>query len=151
MESTIGEMLDSILDRTDENSSYGTKKSAIETMRKILKSVLLAEDVIGREVRNSCYGWDAKFVEVIEAFDSNELERLVTEDDGQWLEKVRELVKLANDYCILGKLKDGLAMLEGEYEEDEDEDESEDDEHADEGEGDERPGDGHAEHGEKGL
>ncbi|MCJ1384528.1 hypothetical protein MMC17_007645 [Xylographa soralifera] len=93
-------------------ASYGTKKSALETLRKIGKTVCMSGgDVIGSE---------------------GERDVIVKGDFGV---KLEELAELSKDYCVFEKLDEVLALLEGtegkprdgEDVEDEDEDDSEDD------------------------
>lgn len=111
-QSAVADMLNTILEKTKEHSSYPTKKSAVETMRKIFKSLLLANDVVGHEIRKDCWDWDNKFLRVLGKFTEEDLQRLATEDDGAWVEKLREVVGLANGYCILEKLQESLDDLE---------------------------------------
>lgn len=105
-------MLDDIVARTREDSVYPTKKSAVETMRSIFESVLDSVGVIGKEVRDDCDDWDAKFLKIMGTFTEYELERLATEDDGAWVEKFRALVAKANGCCILEKLQESLDDLD---------------------------------------
>lgn len=123
-------MLNAIVKRTKDISAYTTKKSAVETMRSIFETVLESGGIIGREVRNDCYDWDSKFLQVMGKFTEEELERLATEDGGTWVEQFRALVGSASSYGVLEKLQESLDDLESyqaEEDEAEDEDEDEDD------------------------
>ncbi|KAK1775416.1 hypothetical protein QBC45DRAFT_422273 [Copromyces sp. CBS 386.78] len=101
-----------------DGCSFGTKKSAAETMRKIMKSVCLAPSgEISHEVRNSYQttAMEEKLFEVMEMFDEEELARL---DAEGWTEKIREVEKLAKGYVMFENLGEVVQMLEGGYEED---------------------------------
>lgn len=121
-------MLDAIVDRTKQHSSYGTKFNAIETFRKIFKSLLLSTGIIPKEVRNSCYGWGDKLVCVLQTFDQGELEWIG--GDTEWMGKFREVAGLARSYCIEESLgiDDALGIITGEAEGEEEEDGQEDEE-----------------------
>ncbi|KAJ4389007.1 hypothetical protein N0V93_006469 [Gnomoniopsis smithogilvyi] len=118
-------MLNAIVKRTKDVSAYATKKSAVETMRSIFETILDSGGIIGREVRNDCYDWDSKFLQVMGRFTEEELERLATEDGGAWVEQFRALVENASNYGVLKKLQESLDDLES-YQAEEDEDGHED-------------------------
>jgi hypothetical protein len=134
VETAIEKMLHAIYRATKEHSSFGTKKSAVETMRKIFKSLMLGNDQIAHEVRTTCYGWDAMFVAVFNRMTDLEKAKLALEDDGAWAEKFREVVKLANAYRVMEKLGEPLDELDSYWHEDSEEYDEEDEEE-DEGAG----------------
>lgn len=128
-QSAVEGMLIAIVKRTKDFSAYATKKSAVETMRSIFEILLESESLIAHEVRQDCADWDRKFLQVMGRFTEEELERLITEDEGAWLEQFRKLVEIARNYDLLDRLQESLDDLEA-YQagtgEDEDEDEDED-------------------------
>lgn len=124
-QSAVEGMLIAIVKRTKDFSAYDTKKSAVETMRSIFEILLESESLIAHEVRQDCADWDRKFLQVMGRFTEEELERLITEDEGAWLERFRELVETARNYNLLEKLQESLDDLEA-YQAGADEDEDED-------------------------
>lgn len=130
-ESAVENMLDDIVARTTTQSSFGTKVSAIETMRKILKSTCLVEGVIGHELRSAGrVDWGVQFVEVLDCFTAAELVRLRDWNDGRgpWIDKLIELRDLANGYCIFEELGEATHRVRGEEETEEEEDQGGEDE-----------------------
>ncbi|KAK3387998.1 hypothetical protein B0H63DRAFT_471322 [Podospora didyma] len=108
----VEKILDIIVHKTKPHSSYGTKLSAMETMRKIFDSLFDNRDAVGEEIRNGgCYQWDGKFLQVIRTFTDDELQRLF--DEG-WAEKLRATVGEARGYCILKELQTALDIIDGE-------------------------------------
>lgn len=126
-QSAVEGMLIAIVKRTKDFSAYATKKSAVETMRSIFEILLESESVIAHEVRQDCADWDRKFLQVMGRFSEQELQRLITEDQGAWLEQFRELVENARNYNLLERLQESLNDLEA-YQAGADEDEDEDEE-----------------------
>lgn len=124
---SIEGMLDTIVDRTKRHSSYGTKFNAIETFRKIFKSLLLSTGVIPHEVRTTHYGWGERFISVLQTFDQGELEKIA--GNAEWMGKLDELAELARSFALddLG-IDDALDIITGEAEEHEEQDEVEDEE-----------------------
>ncbi|KAK7756106.1 hypothetical protein SLS62_002049 [Diatrype stigma] len=133
-ETEVERMLETILEQTTPHSSYGTKKSAAETMRKIFKSVCLADGVIGHEIHQGCAGWDEMLADVLlDRMDNADRGQLVSEENGAWLDKFRSLVSLADDYCMFENLHGVLEELDGLFEDDSEEEDEEEDEHDSEG------------------
>ena len=126
--SAIEDMLDAIVAKTKPHSPYATKFSAVETFRKIYKSLLLSHGVVPHEVRKSCYGWGDKFLAVVGTFDEGGLERLRNQGNGEWMGKLDEIADLANDYCIDDSLgvPEARDIITGEAEVDEEDEEEED-------------------------
>ena len=101
-----------------KEASLGTKKSALETLRKIGKSVCLGGDTLGREVRKSfqyesCLE-DAMF-EILKTLRGEErVEYLMRAVEGEksWEEKVCELQGLGRGFCIFDGLDKVVALLE---------------------------------------
>lgn len=107
----IREMLDDMVKRSPAHASYGTRKSAVETMRKIFKSVCLSDGEIPRQVRQSAWNWDERMITVLECFTEEELQRL-DEEEG-WADKLHEVVELGAEYCnALKRLDEALDIVE---------------------------------------
>ena len=126
--------------RCPQTASFKTKENALETLRKIGKSICLSNGIIGHEVRKD-YQSGGELVPVMfqiaESLTEDEAERL-----RPWCEdKLVELKRLADGYCIFEGLDEVIELWgwaeEGEDEDEgsgdgneEDEDESEDEEEA---------------------
>jgi len=119
------------------HASYGTKKSGMETLRKIGKTICLSStDVVGHEVQKQ-FGFDdsleCAMMDILTSMTGLERETLASENDGRssFLQKMEELRDLAAEYCLFEKMEDAIIILanEGSGEEEEDEDdEAEEDE-----------------------
>ena len=86
-----------------KTASFKTKENALETLRKIGKSICLSIGVIGREIRKS-YGSGGILVstmfEITQSLTHEEIERL-----RPWCDdKMVELLGIANDCCIFEDL-----------------------------------------------
>lgn len=120
-------LLNQIVVWTTKSVSLDTKKNALETMRAIFETRCLSGGLTAHEVRKNCQGWDNKLLDVLWVLSDAELDEIVNADDGEWLEKFREVVDLAADISILDGLGEGLEILEqfdafNEYDDDYDED-----------------------------
>ncbi|KAI0096025.1 hypothetical protein GGR51DRAFT_544455 [Nemania sp. FL0031] len=111
--------IDAIGEETPPESSYGTKLSAIETLRKIAKTILLAEDTLGSEVRKAfqdetCLG--DIMVRIAESMTPEEQRRAGAKTDakGSLATKLRWVCDEAKSYCLGGfdGLRDVLALIE---------------------------------------
>lgn len=115
--------------RTDcpKTASFETKQNALETLRKIGKSICLSNGVVGHEIRNS-YQWGGEFVptmlHIAQNLSYKEKERL-----RPWCDdKLVELEGMADGLCIFEDLSRVVDLWNGEGDGDEDdEDEDEDD------------------------
>lgn len=115
--SVVGEIKD-IKARCPAHASYGTKFSALETLRKIGKIILLSKtSTLGHEIHKS-FGTDSiledTIYEIVESMTEQEREEIMAEpqgDDGFWFDKFEELVELAAEYCIFEGLKDVTCLL----------------------------------------
>ena len=117
-------------------ASYGTKKSALETLRKIGKTVCMSGgDVIGSEVQkgfhmDTCL--EDTMYRIVQKMTQRERDMVMKGDFGV---KMEELVELSKDYYVFDRLDKVIALLEGTEGklrvgkdfEDNDEDDSEDD------------------------
>ncbi|KAK7739777.1 hypothetical protein SLS53_005747 [Cytospora paraplurivora] len=100
-------LVNTIDEKTKEDSPLRTKQSAIETLRKIAKSIILSEDIIGHEMREQLET-DSHIADVIvrvlESMTS--VERLMTgnktDAKGSLSDKVEWVRDQAVGYCLEG-------------------------------------------------
>lgn len=137
---SIDECFESIRTRCPETASFKTKESALETLRKIGKSICLSNGVVGHEIRKH-YQYGGELVPVMLAIAEG-----LTDEEAEMLrpwcdDKLVELQQLADGYCIFGDLGQVIGLWDGEEgDEDEDEDDGigEDNEEDEDANGDER-------------
>ena len=110
---------------TTEGVSFGTRESAVHTLRKIAKSICLCRPgQFAHEVqRDFSEGEGIAFVDglksIIAIMDDGEKDELCDGDDGTFGLKMEELVGLADNHGVFFDLDQVQRMLE-EYEEDSD-------------------------------
>ena len=109
-----------------KTTSFRTKESALETLRKIGKSICLSNGVIGREIRND-YELAGELVitmlVIAESLTQEEKERM-----RPWYIKLVELQEIGHEYSLFEDLDEVRSLWEEEEEEEEEEDEEDDDE-----------------------
>lgn len=131
---TVERKIRSIASQVKEDSSWGTKKSAIETLRKIAKTICLSGDCIGSEVRKQFQHNDAlteSMLHVVNCMSIDERVEMCNVDDGRgpFSGKMEEVAKKWKSHCLCGDMDDVLDMLIGpELEEDDDKDQDDEDE-----------------------
>ncbi|KAF2872298.1 hypothetical protein BDV95DRAFT_569443 [Massariosphaeria phaeospora] len=117
------------------HSSFGTKQSGLETLRKIGKTICLgSNDTLGHEVLKM-FGQGETALEdamesIVQTMSDDERLKMCDVNDGRstFLDKMEELRELADDHCVFEGLAGVIAELAGdEYEMDEEEDDEEDD------------------------
>lgn len=117
--SEVEECIAAIDKGSGDMTSFGTKKSAVETLRKIGKSILLADDTLGYEVRKQFQwnqGVDVVMLRILMGMKAEERAALRAELE----EKCRELWQMAGEECIFDKLPEVIRVLtEDDGEEDE--------------------------------
>ena len=128
---------------TPAHASFDTKKSALQTLRKIGKTIALSTDVVGHEVRiqfqsESCL--EMTMLRIVKSMTQRERAMVLTDELE---EKLEELEGLAEDHCIFERLKDVRRVLSGEQasssdevaegEEEDDEEDNEEEEQAEDG------------------
>ena len=99
----IEECFETIQKRCPKTANFRTKESALETLRKIGKSICLSVGVVGREIRKN-YQDGGEFVpimlDIAQSLTDQERERL-----EPWCnEKLVELQEIADGYCIFEDL-----------------------------------------------
>lgn len=138
----IADAMYSIQCHAREWASFGTRRNALITLRKIGKSIILSEGVCARQVRfqfqSEFDGYFDYFMKAItQATSEPEREAMCNVDNGEFVEKMEELVTLAEQHNVFDRLHDVLTILTGiniDTEEDDDEDDEEDEEDEDEDE-----------------
>lgn len=103
----IDSCITSIRDQTHELSSFGTKLSALETLRKIAKSVLLATDTLGYEIRKTLQYESSlgdAILDIAESMTPEELSRAgsTTDAQGSLKEKICWVSNEAEGLCLDG-------------------------------------------------
>lgn len=120
---TIDDCYSIIQQQCPKHASFGTKKNALETLRKIAKSICLSTGIIPREIRNDGGG---ELMEVMATIVSS----LTDEQRGQlkpWCDdKLSELQKMAHESCIFEDVSEIIDLIHDDGDEDEVEDEVED-------------------------
>ena len=111
--------INQIVKRSPKEASLGTKKSALETLRKIGKSICLSgTSTLGHEVRKT-FQYDTCLTDamynILKTMSVEEREKELMhapEGEKNWYEKVCELVKLAKGYCVFEGLADVVEIVE---------------------------------------
>ena len=101
-----------------KTASFKTKENALETLRKIGKSICLSNGVVGHEIRIFYQGKTSlvsTMLGIAKSLTYEELENLRPWCD----EKLAELQKLAHGYCILEGLNEVIDLWGDEYGDDE--------------------------------
>ena len=114
--SDVQDCINSIAKQATPDTSYGTKKSALETLRRIGKSICLGDGAIGHEVRKDFQRNPSlrdAMMGILESMDAAEVETLANSTDhkGTFLAKVTQLVAEANSYCIMEGIDDVLQEM----------------------------------------
>lgn len=135
---SIGECFETIRTRCPKTASFKTKESALETLRKIGKSICLSNGVVSHEIRKDYYAGGELvpvMLDIAESLTDEEMERL-----RPWCDdKLVELRGIADGYCIFEDLGQVIELWGGDEEgEDEDEGSSDVNEEDDEGESEDR-------------
>lgn len=111
---TIEETIAKIKNQTPSHSSFGTKKSALVTLRKIAKTIVLgANDAMGHEVISQLHldgdPLDKAMHYVVEGM--NEVERDEMRSDQEWIDAVKELVEIGRNHDMYETLNQLLETL----------------------------------------
>ena len=113
---TVSQIIAQIREQTPSHASFGTKKSALVTLRKIGKSIALGGnyDEFGSEViktlSNEGDPLEEAMLEIVGAM--MEEEKANMRADEEWVEKVKELVELGEDVDMFETLEKMLEDLE---------------------------------------
>lgn len=106
-------------------STWETKINAMDAMREMMKSVLLADNVIGQEIRKSNYcvskkrsdgcTWDAKLDAVLDCWTDEDENKYFAEEErngGVMTGRFRELNGLAKRAKVFKRMKDILMCVD---------------------------------------
>jgi hypothetical protein len=111
--SSVSNCIKAIGKEAKDHASFGTKKSALETLRKIGKSIALGDDTIGHEIKKQ-FQWEncleETMLRIAKGMTAEERAKMFTKE---FKEKLEELEDLAEDHCIFEKLKDVRLVLSG--------------------------------------
>ena len=113
---TVSQTIAEIKEQTPAHASFGTKKSALVTLRKIGKSIALGgrNDEFGSQVIKTLSNEEdplAKAMLEIVGMMTEE-EKAKMRDDKEWIEKVEELMKLGEDVDMFETLENMLEELD---------------------------------------
>ena len=112
---SIEECFETIRKHCPKNASFKTKENALETLRKIGKSICLSNGVVGHEIRKH-YQWGGGLVPVMldiaQSLTDEEMERL-----RPWCDdKLVELQGITGSYCIFEDLGEVIDLWDGDEE-----------------------------------
>lgn len=104
----IEDMFKTMSTQTHAHSPLATKRSALETMRKILKSICLHNSEVGRVVMNNIYGQMDCMIAVARCFNAEDVRQVAAEG---LLDRIEELEQLAKQYCVFEELNEVLDIV----------------------------------------
>ena len=113
---TVSQIIATIREQTPTHASFGTKKSALVTLRKIGKSIALGgrHDEFGSQViktlNNQNNHLEAAMLEIVGAM--TEEEKAKMHADKEWIEKVEELMEHGEDIDMFETLRTMLELLD---------------------------------------
>lgn len=112
----VRDIINDIANQVHLSSSFATKRSALHTLRKIGKSILLTPDTLGFEVKNK-FGLDRIYTDtmwnVVSCMSLWERIDICEEEDGAFIEKMKELIQISEMMGpIFNDLQDVLDLLE---------------------------------------
>lgn len=111
---SIAKTIATILKQTPNHASFGTKRSALETLRKICKSFIIAgHTTFGSEVIKQLYteGEPQEKSMLAIVVGMSEEEKVEMSAHREWIEKVEELIELGKDHDLYDNLKLMLSLL----------------------------------------
>ena len=111
---TVEDAIAQIKEQTPSHSSFDTKKSALVTLRKIAKTIVLrGNDTMGREVINQLHQdgepLDTAMHYIVDGMSEDEKDKM--RSDQEWIDEVKELVELGRNYDMYKTLKQLLENL----------------------------------------
>lgn len=113
----VTNVIETISKRATPDSSLGTKISALETLRKIGKSIALSGgDTLGHEVIKCFQTTDVLEEAMSEILESMAEAGCVSGMSDEFIDKLEELIKLGEGRCIFAGLSGTLAFFEKEDE-----------------------------------
>ncbi|KAL8831604.1 MAG: hypothetical protein Q9170_005222 [Blastenia crenularia] len=110
---SIQASVDKIVSSTSPHSSFGTKQSALYTLRKICKTIILSShQTCGREVCRSFaedHALENAMSNIVDKID--EVEKTLVGQDEEWVAKMEELIELGEGIDMCATLQDVLDEL----------------------------------------
>ncbi|CAF9914476.1 hypothetical protein IMSHALPRED_001920 [Imshaugia aleurites] len=111
---TIEDIIAQIKEQTPSHSSFDTKKSALVTLRKIAKTIVLSNnDTMGHEVINQLHQdgehMDTAMHYIVDGMSEDEKDKM--RSDQEWIDEVKELVELGRNYDMYKTLNQLLENL----------------------------------------
>ena len=112
---SVSQTIAKIKKQTPAHASFGTKKSALVTLREIGKSIALGGrwDEFSSQVIKTLYTegepLEKAMLEIVDAMKEDEKANM--RDNKEWIEKVKELVELGKDVDMFEALEEMLEML----------------------------------------
>lgn len=104
----IEEMFKTMADQTHAHSPLATKRSALETMRKILKSICLHRSEVGKVVKTNIHGHMGHMIAVATRFSAADVKSIKAEG---LIDRLEELEDLCGDYAVFEELSDVLDIV----------------------------------------
>ncbi|MCJ1473683.1 hypothetical protein MMC13_002334 [Lambiella insularis] len=102
-----------IREQSSKNESLGTKKNALETLRKIGKSICLSHGVIGHEIIKSFQirsELEETMLGIAWELTQAECDNIL---EGGWEDKIKELAGLAAELGVFGDIPTVINLLTG--------------------------------------
>lgn len=111
----MSQTIEKIREQTPAHASFGTKKSALVTLRKIGKSIALGgrwdefSSQVIKTLDNEGGPLEKAMLDIVDAM--REEEKANMRDNKEWIEKVKELVELGKDVDMFETLEKMLEIL----------------------------------------
>lgn len=115
---SVEEKIEKLRDSVKPHSSFGTKQSALETLRKICNTICTCGDYGGtlpHEVQKSFQYSDIlenSMLKILSLMTLEERQRMASDNGGECLTKLRELLELGERYCMLNKVPNIIDLLD---------------------------------------
>ena len=105
-------------DNCPAHASYGTKRSALQTLRKIGKIICLTGETMGRQARQHFHAdrtLEKTMKGILESMSVEDRASMISERDGDttYIEKLKELHELGSGYALFEDLDEVIDLLEG--------------------------------------
>ena len=116
---SVSSSIEDIRNRCPVHASYVTKYSALETLRKIRKIIILSsDDTLGNEVQNrfcSDTVLEDTMWGIVTGMTEEEREDMMQEPQEEmiWIDKLKELHEMGVEYCMFDGLAMVISLLEG--------------------------------------
>jgi hypothetical protein len=140
VQTSVADAIADIKKKVKSFSSFGTKRSALENLRKIGKTICVSVGVIPDGLREREYTLDVAMCKIVELMTPDERAVMCSINDGrgQFISKMEELDTLCAGLYIYDEMVNAVALLRGDetdedeednHEEHDEEEDSEDEDH----------------------